>query len=48
VAGERAVDVGAVLALVDAQTDERMFGVLGEPGVNVVLLNVALDDMTTG
>ena len=48
VAGERAVDVGAVLALVDAHTDERMFGVLGEPGVNVVLLNVALDDMTTG
>ena len=48
VAGERAVEVRAVLALVDAHTDERMFGVLGEPGVNVVLLNVALDDLTAG
>jgi K+-transporting ATPase ATPase C chain len=48
VADERAVDVGTVLALVDAHTDERTFGVLGEPGVNVVLLNVALDDLTAG
>jgi K+-transporting ATPase ATPase C chain len=48
VAGQRAIDVGDVLALVDDHTEDRTFGVLGEPGVNVVLLNVALDDLTAG
>jgi potassium-transporting ATPase KdpC subunit len=48
VADERSMSLGAVLALVDAHTDARSFGVLGEPGVNVVRLNVALDDLSTG
>ena len=32
-----------VLALVKSNTDERAFGILGEPGVNVLELNLALD-----
>lgn len=44
VAAARGLSVETVLALVDEHTDGRVFGVLGEPGVNVVLLNLALDD----
>lgn len=46
VAAERGLSVEEVLALVDEHTDGRSLGVLGEPGVNVVLLNLALDDRT--
>ena len=46
VATARGVDVDSVLALVHDYTDERDLGVLGEPGVNVVRLNLALDDLT--
>jgi len=46
VAAARALDLDEVLALVDGSTDRRAFGVLGEPGVNVVRLNVALDDLS--
>jgi K+-transporting ATPase ATPase C chain len=44
VAEERDVTVDGVLAMVEDNTDERTFGFLGEPGVNVLLLNLALDD----
>jgi K+-transporting ATPase ATPase C chain len=44
VAEERGLELGRVLELVDENTDGRFLGVLGEPGVNVLELNLALDD----
>ncbi len=45
VARERGLDVAVVLGLMSKHTDGRALGVLGEPGVNVVTLNLALDDL---
>lgn len=43
VAKARGITVGQVEALVTKHTDEPAFGVLGDPGVNVLELNLALD-----
>ena len=43
VAAASGLDVSTVLAMVHDDTEGRDLGVLGEPGVNVVRLNLALD-----
>ena len=43
VADARGLELVRVHELVDENTDGRTLGVLGEPGVNVLELNLALD-----
>ena len=45
VARIRGIDKDMVLALIVAYTDKRQFGILGEPTVNVLKLNLALDKL---
>ncbi|MFN8024262.1 MAG: K(+)-transporting ATPase subunit C [Acidimicrobiales bacterium] len=47
VAEARGLTVAQVLDVVEAHTDGRAFGVLGEPGVNVLTTNLALDDLVS-
>lgn len=47
VAAVRGLPLDRVNALIDAHTDGRGLGLFGEPGVNVLQLNVALDKETT-
>lgn len=45
VATARHLALDRVLALVEDHTDERALGFLGEPGVNVLELNLALNNL---
>jgi K+-transporting ATPase ATPase C chain len=45
VAAARGLSEDAVRTLVDERTEGRTFALLGEPRVNVLLLNLALDNM---
>jgi potassium-transporting ATPase KdpC subunit len=47
VAEARHLDVDTVLAVIDDATVDRPLGVLGDPGVNVLAANLALDELTT-
>jgi K+-transporting ATPase ATPase C chain len=43
VAKTRHADLANVQALIRQNTDGRSLGIFGEPGVNVLMLNIALD-----
>jgi potassium-transporting ATPase KdpC subunit len=44
VARERGLELAAVLQAIDEHTSQRPLAVLGDPGVNVLELNLALDE----
>ncbi|MDO8363247.1 MAG: K(+)-transporting ATPase subunit C [Actinomycetota bacterium] len=48
VAEARGLELSVVLVAIGKHTDDRVLGVLGEPGVNVLMLNLALDDLSAG
>jgi K+-transporting ATPase ATPase C chain len=48
VAAARGLPLSDVLALIDAHTEGRTWGFLGEPRVNVLLINLALERLASG
>lgn len=48
VAGVRGLDTTKVQALITQYTEDRQLGILGEPRVNVLQLNLALDALKPG
>jgi K+-transporting ATPase ATPase C chain len=42
----RGLEPQAVVRLIEAHTEGRQLGLLGEPRVNVLALNLALDGLT--
>jgi potassium-transporting ATPase KdpC subunit len=48
IAAVRHLSLAEVEALISAHTDGRSLGVLGEPGVNVLQLNIALEEAADG
>jgi K+-transporting ATPase ATPase C chain len=48
VAAARGLDPARIAALVEGRIEGRAFGVLGEPRVNVLNLNIALDSLRAG
>jgi potassium-transporting ATPase KdpC subunit len=46
IAAVRHLPLSEVMQLIDSNTDTRFIGLLGEPGVNVLDLNLALDRVT--
>ena len=48
IAAKRGLSLGVVDGLVSKYTDSRGLGFSGEPGVNVLELNLALDRLTEG
>jgi K+-transporting ATPase ATPase C chain len=45
VAAARDLPIDAVLAVIDEHTVRRPLGILGDDGVNVLLVNLALDEV---
>lgn len=48
IAQARGIPAEQVLRLIELMTDGRTFGVLGEPRVNVLSVNLGLDEMAAG
>jgi K+-transporting ATPase ATPase C chain len=46
IADARSVSLGTVDRLIDQATHSRVLGIMGQPGVNVLELNVALDKLS--